>query len=400
MVGRMQGVFGGKGYLAMPVRRTQDGRWRYRVVVDLPGGDQIRISGSAPRHNNNKDAARQAEKEHILRALTEASAPKEPVQEAPTVNEFVKSYLEISTLKNKPSSIKAKESLLRMHLLPRVGHLKLDQVTYAVIEDLKVDLAKTPLSNFTRKCKQKPKNEIQFLSQKTINNCLTVLRRMLSIARKRGMIASVPEVEWLRAPLPEFDFLDFEESQRLIDAAEGEWRTMMLTALRTGLRFGELLALRWQDVDLVAGRIVVRQNWVLGQIGTPKSGHAREIPLGEEVLKALKSHRHLRGPLVFCTMGGEVFTVGEPRYWLARVCRKAGLREIGWHTLRHTFASHLAMRGAPLKAIQELLGHATIQMTMRYAHLAPEVARDAVRLLDTNEGRGKTVAKPPEIAAN
>jgi len=58
------------------------------------------------------------------------------------------------------------------------------------------------------------------------------------------------------------------------------------------------------------------------------------------------------------------------------------------------------MRGAPLKAIQELLGPATIQMTMRYAHLAPEVARDAVRLLDTNEGRGKTVAKPPEMAAN
>jgi integrase len=287
-----------------------------------------------------------------------------------------------------------------MHLLPRVGHLKLDQVTYAVIEDLKVDLAKTPLSNFKRDCKQKPKNAVTFLSQKTINNCLTVLRRMLSIARKRGLIATVPEVEWLRPPAPDFDFLDFEESQRVLDAAEGEWRTMILVALRTGLRFGELLALRWQDVDLVAGRIMVRQNWVLGQIGTPKSGHAREIPLGEEVLKALKSHRHLRGPLVFCTMAGEVFTVGEPRYWLARFCRKAGLREMGWHTLRHTFASHLAMRGAPLKAIQELLGHATIQMTMRYAHLAPEVARDAVRLLDTNDGRGKTVAKPPEIAAN
>lgn len=400
MVGRMQGGSGGKGYLAMPVRRTQDGRWRYRVVVDLPDGDQIRISGSAPRHNNNKDAARQAEKDHILRALTESTAPKEPVQEAPTVNEFAPSYLEISGVKNKPSSVKAKECLLRMHILPRVGHLKLDQVTYAVIEDLKVHLAKTQHANSERNGKPKPKEEIEFLSQKTINNCLTVLRRMLSIARKRGLIAAVPEVEWLRPPKPEFDFLTFEESQRLVDAAEGEWRTMILVALRTGLRFGELLALRWQDVDLVAGRILVRQNWVLGQVGTPKSGHAREIPLGEEVLKALKSHRHLRGPLVFCTMAGEVFTVGEPRYWLARFCRRASLREIGWHTLRHTFASHLAMRGAPLKAIQELLGHATIQMTMRYAHLAPEVARDAVRLLDAHEGRGKTVAKPPETAAN
>ena len=67
-------------------------------------------------------------------------------------------------------------------------------------------------------------------------------------------------------------------------------------------------------------------------------------------------------------------------------CRKAGLREIGWHVLRHTFASHLAMRGAPLKAIQELLGHATIQMTMRYAHLAPEVVNETVRLLDAPSG--------------
>ncbi|MDQ3299393.1 MAG: tyrosine-type recombinase/integrase [Myxococcota bacterium] len=84
---------------------------------------------------------------------------------------------------------------------------------------------------------------------------------------------------------------------------------------------------------------------------------------------------------------------------MERICRLAGLRQFGWHVLRHTFASHLAMRGAPLKAVQDLMGHATIQMTMRYAHLAPEVARDAVRLLDMNETRGKTVAKTEEKAA-
>jgi integrase len=64
--------------------------------------------------------------------------------------------------------------------------------------------------------------------------------------------------------------------------------------------------LRWQDVDLVAGRITVRQNVVDGRVGTPKSGKPREIPLGDEVKAALKAHRHLRGPLVFCTMSGNL----------------------------------------------------------------------------------------------
>ncbi|MDQ3365021.1 MAG: tyrosine-type recombinase/integrase [Myxococcota bacterium] len=67
---------------------------------------------------------------------------------------------------------------------------------------------------------------------------------------------------------------------------------------------------------------------------------------------ALKAHRHLRGPLVFCDLAGRVLTVGEPRYARECICRRAGLRQVGWHVLRHSFASHLAMRGAPLKAIQ------------------------------------------------
>jgi site-specific recombinase XerD len=85
---------------------------------------------------------------------------------------------------------------------------------------------------------------------------------------------------------------------------------------------------------------------------------------------------------VFCDLAGRVLTVGEPRYAMERICKRAGLRQIGWHVLRHSLASHLAMRGAPLNGIQELLGHSTIQMTMRSAHRAPEVAREAVRLLD------------------
>ena len=67
---------------------------------------------------------------------------------------------------------------------------------------------------------------------------------------------------------------------------------------------------------------------------------------------------------------------------LERTCRRAGLRKVGWHCLRHTFGSHLASRGVPIRTISELMGHATIQMTMRYAHLSPNVGREAVNCLD------------------
>lgn len=80
-----------------------------------------------------------------------------------------------------------------------------------------------------------------------------------------------------------------------------------------------------------------------------------------------------------------MFTKGESKHPLWRACKRAGLRRIGWHVLRHTFASHLVMRKAPIKAVQEvqeLMGHSTVQMTERYAHLSPDVRKDAVRLLD------------------
>ena len=88
--------------------------------------------------------------------------------------------------------------------------------------------------------------------------------------------------------------------------------------------------------------------------------------------------------LVFCHETGRMLTEDECKHPLWRACRRAGLRVIGWHALRHTFPSHLVMRGAPLKAVQELLGHSDIRMTMRYSHLSPSVRRDAVALLDSS----------------
>jgi integrase len=214
----------------------------------------------------------------------------------------------------------------------------------------------------------------------------------------RGLIAACPHFEWFKIPPAKFDFLTFEEADRLLQAATEEERTMILVALRTGLRFGELVALRWEDVDLVAGKVMVRRRLYRGTFDTPKSGKPREVPLSEDARAALKRHRHLRGELVFCDLDGRPFSHRVATNALSRALKRAGLRSMGWHSLRHTFASQLAMAGAPLKAIQELLGHANIQMTMRYAHLAPEIARDSVQLLDRRsnfDGRGSVVAATP-----
>ena len=130
----------------------------------------------------------------------------------------------------------------------------------------------------------------------------------------------------------------------------------------------------------------VRRTIWRGVEGTPKGGRERTVELPRSVVDALKSHRHLRGRFVFCQEDGKPLTAGLMKPLLRRALRSAGITreqgQIGWHDLRHTYGSHLAMKGGPLKVVQELMGHATIQMTERYAHLSPETRRQAVAVLD------------------
>ena len=220
-------------------------------------------------------------------------------------------------------------------------------------------------------------------SAKSINNHLAVLGKLLNLAAEMGEVEHVPRVKGLRVEKTGFNFLDFEEAERFLEVAEPEWFVLLLIALRTGLRVGELLALKWEDVDLKVGRLVVRRTLWNGQEGSPKSGRAREVPLGDEVLRELQGHRHLR-VRVFCHEDGSPFTHSELKDVVPRTCRKAGLaKRLTMHDLRHTFASHLTMRGVTPVAVKELLGHADLSTTMRYAHLAPSITRDAVQLLNS-----------------
>ncbi len=115
----------------------------------------------------------------------------------------------------------------------------------------------------------------------------------------------------------------------------------------------------------MAGFLIVRRSLWRGQEGSPKGGHNRKVPLSDVALAALKAHRHLGGPHVFCDERGNHLTHSMLKDVVPRACSVAKLaKRITTHGLRHTFASHLIMRGASLKAVQELLGHESIEMTL------------------------------------
>lgn len=339
----------------MSVKRREDGRWRVDVVVKV-GGVRQRERTAAKTREEGK--AKEAE----IRARL--SAGHVAVVKVPTFVSWASEFVESSMANNKPSTRAAKEQIIRDHLLPAFGPLRLDAIGVERIEKLKAAALRDGVA------------------PKTINNRLTVLRRMLSVAHAWGRLRSVPPVQWLALPPKRVDFLTFEEAARLVEAA-GEWRTMVLVALRTGLRRGELLALRWEDVDLTGQRITVRRSLWGATEGSPKGGRTREVPLSPEALSALRAlpTRFAKG-YVFASAAGERLTPGLLKWPLWNACKAAGLRKRGWHVLRHTFASHLVMRGVPIRAVQDLLGHVDIKQTLIYAHLAPAVFEDAVSRLD------------------
>src|SRR5260370_17592005 len=137
-------------------------------------------------------------------------------------------------------------------------------------------------------------------SPKSINNQLTVLRKLLNLAVEYCELEHAPEIKPLKVGKHGFEFLDFEEVDRFLAAAPAEWKPLLIIALNTGLRVGELLALKWENCDLFAGKLIVRRSLWNGIEGSPKGGRAREGPLNHVALSALKSLRPLPAHYVFC----------------------------------------------------------------------------------------------------
>ena len=156
---------------------------------------------------------------------------------------------------------------------------------------------------------------------------------------------------------------------------------MVLLGGDAGLRLGEIIALEWRDVDLAARRLTVQRSEWLGHVTVPKGGRSRQLPMTQRLTAALKGARHLRSDRILCLAGGEPITRDRVIKAIRGAQRIVGI-EPGVHILRHTFCSHLAMKGAPARAIQDLAGHADLSTTQRYMHLSPAATEDAIRLLD------------------
>ncbi len=359
--------------MSVTIRPYRKGGWEIDIRVVTPDGTrQLRERKRSPLSSRSA-AMRWAEgRERTLFQRLMDPAQHTPRKEAPTLRAFAPRFMDGHARANrqKPSGIAAKEMILRVHLLPALGHKRLDAIKSEDVQRLKRNLeAKSP---------------------KTVNNILAVLSVMLKKAVEWEVIERMPcAVKLLPVTKGSTKFYDFGEYERLVEGARIlDPRTHLIVLLggEAGLRCGEMIALEWTDVDLVNRQFCIRRSDWHGHVTTPKGGRLRHVPLTRRLAAALSEHRHLRSARVLCQDDTEPLTRQIVQTRAKRAARKAGLMHGGVHILRHTFCSHLAMRGAPARAIQELAGHMDLSMTQRYMHLSPAALDAAIRLLEQPAG--------------
>ena len=188
-------------------------------------------------------------------------------------------------------------------------------------------------------------------------------------------------------------FYSPEDYGTLVRAAASDPRALVLVLLAgdAGMRIGEVIALEWARVDFGANKVHVEVTDWNGQVGPTKGGKPRSVPMTPRLRAALQDLEELRdldasGRVLTRTKSrhgqeGEPTTYSSSRAALKAVHLRAGVKALGAHALRHTFCSHLAMAGAPVTAIRDLAGHASVGVTQRYMHLAPAGLMSAIDLL-------------------
>jgi integrase len=281
------------------------------------------------------------------------------------------------------STIEQRGQYARDHINPHIGSVRVSQLTTPMVNSLADKL-----------------RDGTELAPATCKKVIVTLGTALAFAQDRGLIAQ--NVAAARSKKRRsndrhtaaklkagVDFPTKPELKALIDTAPSRWRPFIVTAIFSGLRASELRGLRWEDVDLDAGLIHVRQRadaW--GTIGSPKSkAGTRDVPLVPLAVNALRQWRVQSAPgreLVFCTRSGKPYALTNVRkkVWVP-LLQQNEMRTYGFHSLRHAAASLFIELGWSAKRIQDVLGHSSITMTFdRYGHLFPQhdLAGDMAKL--------------------
>jgi integrase len=274
-------------------------------------------------------------------------------------DKFKEQYLEWSKGNKKPKSSLRDESSLK-HLSRFFGGKALSEISSFMVEKYKL----------TRK--------EEGAKPATINRELGCLRHIFNMAIKWKKAQSNPvrEVKFLKEPKEKDRILTEEEEPRLLEAVRTGHKAkhleaIILTALNTGMRKGEILNLKWSNVDFKNGVITVEKT---------KNDDIRKIPMNQKLTEILEGVKKVSKSDYVFSENGKPYLDVKTGWWT--VLEKAGIENFTFHGLRHTFGSRLGMAGVDLRTIQELMGHKDIKMTMRYSHPTPEHKRKAVETLD------------------
>jgi integrase len=286
----------------------------------------------------------------------------------------------------KPSTLRGYRSIMQAHLLPVFGERPLEQITSEDIEQWRARLSAVDgpqmgrvIHGDSEACPEDVSRLPRPLSNNSKNHIMVLLHGVFARACKVWKLPSNPVAAVERYPTRlsgDIEVFSPEEVWALVRAAESEQdAALFLTAAFTGLRLGELIALRWRNIDFAGSLVRVRSSWSVGALTTPKSGKVRSVPLAPEVAQVLAklAQRELfagEDDLVFTGTVGGYLDDSALRRRYKRALKRAGLRQLRFHDLRHTFGTRMIAK-ADIRRVQEWMGHADIQTTMRYLHYAP-----------------------------
>jgi integrase len=269
----------------------------------------------------------------------------------------------------KRTTVEAYDSMIRIHLVPFFAGGTIDRIGRREVQGL--------IAHMTRSGS----------SPKTIRNALGILHSIFEYARREELVAANPctlvDKPRVSEGDPDIRFLEPEEIEALLRGVPDDdlgriERRMYLAAAMTGMRQGELLALRWRDVDWPARRVRVRRNFVRGEFGTPKSKRSsRSVPLADRLAGELdRLHQETPYPndddLVFAhPHTGKPIDRSRLLKRFKAALEREEVRTVRFHDLRHTFGTRMAAQGVPMRTLQEMMGHRDFKTTLIYADYAP-----------------------------